>query len=111
MHVDRDMMKPLRDEYEAQNLLTHMFYLDELVEKVEAGTSPIDTITSALAMIEMQATIDLWFQERFNTALDYCEPETHGDDGHIVFRCMLFETQREVVVQPTMNILSGSDGM
>lgn len=110
MHVDRDMMKPLRDEYEAAEMETHMFYLDDLVERIEDNNSPITTITAALALIETQAHIDLYFQNMFNTSLDYCEPETM-EDGTVVYRCMMVDSQREVVVRPTLQFISGSDGL
>lgn len=110
MHVDRDMMKPLRDEYDTAGMTTHVHYLDELVERIEDNNSPITTITEALALIETQANLDLYFQQVFDQALDYCEPETHAE-GHIVYRCMLVDSQRELIVQPSAHILSGSDGM
>lgn len=110
MTISMGMIDLARKEYEAAEMTTHLFYLDELIERFNDNNLPGITTTEALARIETQAHIDLYFQQTMDTALDYCEPETHAD-GMTVYRCMLYETQREVIVHPTVHILSGSDGM
>lgn len=110
MTISMGMIDLARREYETAEMNTHLFYLDELVERVNDGDLPGITTTEALARIETQAHIDLYFQQMFDTSLDYCEPETHAD-GTTVYRCMLYETQREVIVRPSITIVSGSDGV
>lgn len=110
MTISMGMIDQARREYETAEMNTHLFYLDELIDRFNDNNLPGMTTVDALARIETQAHIDLYFQQTMDTALDYCEPETHAD-GTTVYRCMLYETQREVVVRPSITILSESDGM
>lgn len=110
MSISMGMMDLARREYETAGMKTHLHYLDEFADMWKEGQRDGHTTTSALALIETQANLDLYFQQVFDQALEYCEPETHAE-GHTVYRCMLVDSQRELIVQPTAHILSGSDGM
>lgn len=96
----------LRDYLSGKEMLTHLFYVDELIDDCTANNDDLPPMFEAITKINTQARLDLWFQDTHNDSLDYCH-----DKGDGTWSCMLVDSQIEYIVRPDFVILSASDGM
>lgn len=92
--------------FDNRNMLTHAFYLDELIDSLKANNEDMPPLYEVVTMIDTQARLDMWFQETMKDALDYCHPRGDG-----TWACMTVDEQVEYIVRPDFTIVSASDGM
>lgn len=96
----------LRDYLSDKEMLTHLFYLDELIDACDVEDEALPNVFEVITKIDTQARLDLWFQETMKDALDYCHPQGDG-----TWACMTVDEQVEYIVRPDFTIMSASDGM
>lgn len=84
------------DEYVETLSPTHTFYLNEIRDTAAHLGDPITNDFALLMEVDRRARIDMWFQERRDEPLDYCEPHKDYPDMYTV---MLAESQVELHVK------------
>lgn len=92
--------------FDNRNMMTHAFYLNELIDDLKANDEDMPPMYEVITKINTQAGLDLWFQEHHQDSLDYCH-----DQGDGTWACMTVDGQIEYIVRPDFDVISESDGM